>query len=373
MKLLRFELWNQNRLGVRSIDVGGKDLEPKIFISHRHKEREIASIIHDALISWHFKDEDIYYSSEPIKTHTLSGDDLSASIAKAVNEVKLFILVYTMDEGNWDWVMHESGLAIDPSSDINGEQPNTRIVIFQCFEDEPKILTPKLKVRIDEESILNFVTGILTEDNFLNDEPVPRSDLRYRPDILRGYASKLYENLSEALSSRQRPRIQCRWDYFTVELDRNSIEEAKGSDNIEEKLNIISTESLVIGRYALGLNHFGYSLSADTERHFSEDRDLRNENIKLQNVFERWMESSEYQGSELPNWALGILEEMKRTIDSKYAVPPKFLMKSISIFREDWFYPVVNTVKKLSNGNMEFDIYMFRIPSSLPWLDRDNI
>ena len=350
-------------------------LKPKIFISHRHKERQIADIIHNALISWHFKDEDIYYSSEPIKTHTLSGDDLSISIAKAANEAKLFILVYTMDEGNWDWVMHESGLAIDPSSDINAEQPNTRIVIFQCFDDEPRILTPKLKVRIDEESILKFVTGILTEDNFLNGEAAPRSDLKNKRDILEKFARELYEDLSNALSSKQRPRIQCRWDYFTVELDRDSVEEAKGGNREEkkEKLNLISTRSLVIGRYALGLNHFGYSLSADTERHFSEDRNLRSENISLQNVFERWMESSGYQGSELPDWALGILEEIKRTIDLKYAVPPKFLMKSISIHAEDWFYPVVNIVRKLSNGNMEFDIYMFRIPSNLPWLDRNNI
>ena len=346
---------------------------PKIFISHRHKERAIARIIHNALISWYFSDDDIYYSSEPMKTHIKPGDDIRASIAKAAKEAKLFILVYTMDEGNWDWVMHESGLAVDPSSDINVEQPNTRIVVFQCFDDEPRILAPKLKVRIDEESILKFVTGILTDDHFLNDEAAPRSDLRDRRDILEGYASRLYEDLSNALSSRQRPRIQCRWDYFTVELDRNSIEEAKGSGNIEEKLNLISTKSLVIGRYALGLNHFGYSLSADTERHFSEDRNLRPLNISLQNVFERWMESSEYQGSELPNWALGIIEEMKRTIDLKYADPPKFLMKSISIHTKDWFYPVVNTVKKLSNGYMEFDIYMFRIPNDLPWLDRDNI
>ena len=167
-------------------------MKPKIFISHRHNETEIASIIHNALISWHFRDEDIYYSGEAIKTHTKPGDDLSTSIARAANEAKLFILVYTMDEGNWDWVMHESGLAIDPSSDINVEQPNTRIVIFQCFDDEPRILTPKLRVTINEDSILRFVTGILTDDDFLNGEAAPRSDLRYKPDILRGHASKLY-------------------------------------------------------------------------------------------------------------------------------------------------------------------------------------
>ena len=352
-------------------------LRPKIFISHRHEESHIARIIHNALRLWHFRNEDIYYSSEPMNNPP-PGEDLHRSIARAAYEAKLFILVYTISDGNWDWVMHESGLATDPRPFFSGNEPNTRIVIFQCFDECPQIFSPLLRVTIDENSILNFVTSILTEDGFLPGEDAPRPDLRNDSSTLRQFARPLYQQLEQAISSiipssSRRPRIQCRWDYFTVELDSNSIEKARGSNNRAEKLNLISTQSLVIGRYALGLNHFGYNFNPDLERHFDIDRNIRNENIKLQNLFERWIEKSKYSDSDLPNWAIGILEEMKRTIDLEYADPPRFLMKSLYIHKEDWFYPVVNTVRRLFNGNMEFDIYMFRLPSNLPWLNEDNI
>lgn len=356
-----------------NLDLSPNKPSPKIFISHRHQESGIARIIHDALVSWHFQDENIYYSSEPTQTNTTSGDELHRSIAEAAYQAKLFILVYTISDGNWDWVMHESGLTIDASYGFRGQQPDTRIVIFQCFDEVPRIFLSLKRVTIDENSILNFVTSILTEDGYLKGEKAPRPDLRNNRNVLERHGNNLYQELRQAISSLHKPRIQCRWDYFTVELDSNSIEQARGSNNRAEKLNIISTQSLVIGRYALGLNHFGYDFNPDLERHFDEDRSIRSENIRLQNLFERWMRMSIYQDSELPNWATGILEEIKRTIDLEYADPPRFLMKSLYIFQEDWFYPVVNTVRRLFNGNMEFDIYMFRLPSNLPWLNEDKI
>ena len=363
-----------------NLDLRPNNPSPKIFISHRHQESHIASIIRAALILWHFCNEDIYCSSEPMNTSS-PGEDLNRSIARAAYEAKLFILVYTISDGNWDWVMHESGLATDPRSFFTGNEPNTRIVIFQCFDEYPQIFSPLLRVTIDENSILNFVRSILTEDGFLPGEDAPRPDLRNDSSTLSQFARPLYQQLRQAISSitppsLRRPRIQCRWDYFTVELDSNSIEQARGSDNRAKKLNLISTQSLVIGRYALGLNHFGYNFNPDLERHFDEDRSIRSENIRLQNLFEKWMKKSNYSDSNdsnIPNWATGILEEMKRTIDLEYAEPPRFLMKSLYIFQEDWFYPVVNTVRRLFNGNMEFDIYMFRLPNNLPWLNEDKI
>ena len=345
---------------------------PKIFISHRHKEKSIADIINEKL-QLAFDPRDIYLSSEPTQNKTAVGDELQRSIAEAARDSKLFILIYTTSEGNWDWVMHEAGLALDPSNLSDEDETGTRIVVFKCCNEIPRIFTARLMVEINEDSILQFVTNIFTQDNFVPGENAPRSDLKNSQN-LRKWAHQLYEELSEAVSSLRTPTIQCRWDYFTVELDNQTVEQVR-NDDLEEaqKLDLICSESIIIGRYALGLNHFGYDFRGDSDRNFSEDRSLRDKNYRLKNLFDRWKTKQNYESLKLPNWAKGILEEMKRTIDFEYAEPPKFLMRSVSHFKEDWFYPVVNTVRTLSNGNMEFDIYIFRLPSDLPWLDSTNI
>lgn len=132
-------------------------------------------------------------------------------------------------------------------------------------------------------------------------------------------------------------------------------------------------KSLVIGRYGLGLNHFGYDLRGDVNREFSEDRTIASKNIKLRDLCNKWaeMRNDEENDGEYPDWAIEILEEIERTIDLKYADPPGYLMKSIIEHKNDWFYPVINIVRRISNRSLEFDIYLFRIQSNLSWLEKD--
>lgn len=352
-------------------------LMKKILISHRHEESEVAQVIYEALKKWHFSDSDIFFSSEPKSSDPMSGDDIHLNLALAAQQAKLVILIYTFPDGDWDWPMHETGLAIEPQTFFNEENPSTRLVVFECFGISPKIFSRQLHVKITQNDILKFVSSILTEDNFIGDENAPRPELKNETKILEDFAIELFHKIQTAIDKVKpnNPDVitQCRWDYFTIEIEATTANLIQGSIDNKDKLKIIMDNSLVIGRYGLGLNHFGYDLRGDVNREFSEDRTIASKNIKLRDLCNRWAEMSNYEENdgEYPDWAIGILEEIERTIDLKYADPPRYLMKSINEHKEDWFYPVVNTVRRISNGSLEFDIYLFRIPSHLPWLAKE--
>ena len=109
-------------------------------------------------------------SSHPSSGLTL-GTEVKGSLKKVLFETDLFILMFIDPASDWIWCIWEYGVAVSPESD------STRFVILECT-DHPKGFFDDIdivKVR-DEDSILKFVTQLLTQRDFIPGHPPLRAD-----------------------------------------------------------------------------------------------------------------------------------------------------------------------------------------------------
>ena len=125
---------------------------------------------------------------------------------------------------------------------------------------------------------------------------------------------------------------------------------------------MIRNEALVINKHGSALEHFDFQLQGSQDDSHLED--IRGEEKTLEDLIERWSAAMQPGSDTLPPWADEMIEEMRRAIVSKPASPPSQLMKSTRTYRNDWFYPLVNHVRRMPDDRMEFVVYMYRLESS---------
>lgn len=133
---------------------------PLVFISHREADAQIASAVATWIMTASGNNVEIFQSSNGL-TGIESGRSITEAIRTKVAQCAVMIVVYTDQDADWAWVMFEMGIAMDPTT------PTTTVVVFQCGDDFPKVLTDFKKIRVAEESDrLTFARDFLTSNYF---------------------------------------------------------------------------------------------------------------------------------------------------------------------------------------------------------------
>ena len=71
------------------------------------------------------------------------------------------LVIYTDQDADWAWVMFEMGTAMDPTT------PVTNVVVVQCADDYPRVLTEFRRVQVTQEADrLSFAKQFLTTTFF---------------------------------------------------------------------------------------------------------------------------------------------------------------------------------------------------------------
>ncbi len=320
------------------------EMEISIFISHRHTDRQIAEVINNHLQLWGIPQNSIYQSSAAGGTGPKIGGTLTQDLKDALYRANAVLLVYTFADQDWSYCMWECGVATDPKSQ------STKIVVFKTTDDIPKVFKDTILIGITERDILRFTTQFHKEVGFLSDEsPAFAPDIG--EEILKRRSNDLYNDLSRVIPHRRREEMY-RWDFFTLKLNSDSVERIKNQEQSEDsKINIIQQESEATFEFGAALQHFGFYTFVPE--------------LNFNHLVERWKAIISCRESIPQTWIKELCKEMLRAVENRRAQPTWELMKS-DLYPDWWFYPVVNHVRSNSDDSMEFQIYMYRVPGSLP-------
>jgi hypothetical protein len=315
-----------------------------VFISHRHADEKIASVLNDHLQRWQLGKDLIFQSSNAQGGPGLGGN-LNQELLKALREARLLLLVYTIADGDWSYCMWECGVA------TNKETP-TRISIFRLTDDVPQVFRDLVSVsaqsRTDIESFVHrfFRERGWVRDGSFNDEPSER--------ILNDYAENLYLDLQKHSPKPQpKPEVRRRWDMLTLRFDASIAQEILKSDEIHGKpstqtIRLVQENGKVVKDFGEALKHFGW--------------DSRVRDLTLAHLVQRWCKKRDAENACAMDWVDELCAELIRALAKRPAEPACALMLGP---RDSWFYPVVASQRIESDGTVEFDIHMYRLARSL--------
>jgi hypothetical protein len=351
-------------------DVEGKG-EIRVFLSHRTADKPIADVVFEALADCGIAKRNIFYSSTTDKgKRPTIGEFLASEIAQNLHDASLFILVYTLSDEDWSWSMWEFGLTLDSNYLARKHKFDTKVVIFQCTQDEPKVAEDVLRVKLDQRSIENFVSDLCTKDNFVPGCPAPAPNMA--EGVIHREAKRFYTNLKQKVEgslTSSSCRDVWRWDWFKLRLPALNMEIFHNASD-EEKIAMVVSEAMLVAGYGSALRHFNYAPPRTFEPSgmFTVD-----EPTSFMELIGKWKRSKRVADSEMPGWGSEIALEIIRSLNDDPASPQRELMKSANEYLDDWYYPVVNHVSQLGDGSLDIFIYMYRLAHDFPWLTNDGV
>ena len=208
--------------------------KPLIFISHKHQDVDIAK----ALASWlqvaTRNGVEVFQSSDGFKDGPSLGRSLTEEIRSKAHDAAAILVLYTDAEQDWEWVMFEVGIGLDPST------PETRVVLVQCGPESPHVLRERMRVDIREaSSCIRFAKEMLTTAFF--DGFPPLAD--FESTFIERVAAQLQKDLEPTLPKdvanatwsphpRLRIRVQHRdGEQVDADLVRTRAKVVSDSDN----------------------------------------------------------------------------------------------------------------------------------------------
>jgi len=168
----------------------GGSSRPLVFISHRHHDAEIAKAIADWIMASSLNKIDVFLSSDGLRG-TEVARSITEQIRRKVADAAVLIAVYTDQEADWAWVMFEIGIGMDPTT------PQTNVVVIQCGDDFPTVLSEFKRIRVSEESDrISLARDFLTTD-FFPTHPGWRLATTSSEDFVREQAANLWSKLDK--------------------------------------------------------------------------------------------------------------------------------------------------------------------------------
>ena len=330
---------------------------PKVFLSHRHADKQIASDIRTTLESWANFDIQIFQSDSP-GHGAMIGKPLNDQLAKNLRDSHLVVLIFLAADDDWSYCMWECGVATDPDK-LNP----TNVVVFQFTDEAPRVFEDKVRVIVAEnnlDAIRDFAIAFHRDEKFF-----PRLDRALCPKVADAEIDNRSKEFHELLLSHippGTPNEYPRWDHLKLGVALDKINEVRKriSEETEnhppgptskEKLQwtseMVEAECKVRTGFGQAGRHFGY----DPLR-----RDAK--------FTEYLLQLSEQSGESTKKCGESIFDEMARAILSFPAEPSWYRLRS-AVQKNMWFVPIVSHARTLPHRDdncMEFDLYLYEIP-----------
>ncbi len=316
----------------------------KYFISHLSCDEDIAKAFRNQLEKWNISRQEIHLSSAA-ESGPMIGTELNPSLAKAIRESKILFLFYTYENKVWDYVMWEAGVATNPSDDVI-----TRVVVFKCTADNPKVFNSNMVVPVTLKDIEKFTTQFHKNSKFIPGEPPFLKDIS--DEILKERAQNLYTALTKNIPQGiKEPAVERpRWPYLKLHINKestDSIHAIKLSNDAEKMVPDILLKNATIKEQEEALTHF--SVSALTP------------DIGLRKLTDEWGWAIENKTGKTPdnNWLKGLSLGIWRGIRNTTPMPiSRAPLQSTS--DEFWYHMLVTSITDLPNGASEVSILMLR-------------
>lgn len=342
----------------------------RAFISHRHEDSEIARVVASHLEDWGVKHDQIFRSTAS-GGGAPQGGILTEELEEELTKVNLLILIYTFSDKDWARCMWECGVAAGKST------VETRIVVFQCAPDTPRVFEGRTLCKVNPSGITEFTNQFHRKPGFIPFEYDNRNVALApdtRDDVIDGRANRFLGELEHVIPKR---KIQDRhlWDFLRLRLNVDSTSEIlelvndhkeiksgsrsviKKQKDIERKINEILKENLTV----LEPKVVGPERSNDAAiRQFGFQ--TYQPDMKLESVIDHWRSRDNTKNFK---WIDDLYSALRRAIFNEQSSSTSNYFKSVREKTDWWFLPILTRVRGGSDGTMEFDLYLIMVPSPL--------
>ena len=197
----------------------GDPIKPRVFISHRHADSEIAEKVRSFIRATTAGAVEVFSSSYEGSGPTI-GSILSDDLGRELDQSDVVILIFTVADEDWSYCMWETGVAFNP------RDLNTRIVVLQCGEDVPAPLSDRVRVRIEKENVTSFVKQFLTGEDFFPRQKRPVTGFSPDSAEVTSAAERLFEDL-KSVASVEPDESWAVWPSIRFSIDLNKVDEVK--------------------------------------------------------------------------------------------------------------------------------------------------
>lgn len=324
----------------------------RIFISHRHDDELIAETVTKHLQEWSVDAKTIFRSSDP-KGGLAAGDKIKEAIKEKLENVNLLILLYTYADVDWSHCMWECGITEGQAT------AKTRIVVFQCTEDEPTVYRNEVRVKITPNGIRSFVEDFHKTPGFIPSAE-GEAETAFQPkiseDVIVARSERMFSDLDEAIPSGIASSKHL-WDFIRLSLGAKDVAQIKNSLNENDAIQKISESVEIREPRFVGIGN-----SVDTAvRQFGYGS--YENGLKLTNLVNRWRASDK---TKKPAWIFDVHNALYRCITNTPSAAVANTFKSVREDADWWFFPVVTRMRNDRDDSIEFDMYLIRVPSSSP-------
>lgn len=170
------------------------DLQYRIFVSHKHENKQIANTIKETLESLSAK-VDVYVSSQDIEFGSNWNNDLRKRLAQA----DMLLFLYTEPTATWDWCLYECGIFTPLLEGQEGGRRKPRPIVCLHYErgQPPAPLAHLRPVRATPTEVHKFLRDLFSDNKITKwIEPLDDNYKRRR---------KNYNHAAETISAALTP------------------------------------------------------------------------------------------------------------------------------------------------------------------------
>lgn len=316
---------------------------PLLFISHKHENQDIASVLREFVEVHTGGAVEVYQSSSEQASGPRLGFSLTQELKSALWRASAFILIYTTPDREWSYCMYEYGVANNPKS------PDTRMLLLRCCEATPALFAGQVTVNArSREEVEKFVNQILTDPEFFRGHGRAITQHQPKSRTIAMLSETLWQNLQKYMPETDTPKAEEWPAYPFIQLqlpaDRaHAIRDAASGERPRIAAEILAQEA-VVSDYDKVAGRLFNSPTFDKGMKFGALVQLWKEKDDRRDAKSRWIESLIRQIADGARW--------------KFPALSWELMQGIEDDR--WYAPMLTRVRRVPDQYYQFDIYFFR-------------
>lgn len=321
--------------------------QPRLFISHRHTDREIADVIRGFVTDRSGNDVVVHQSSSS------SSDAQAPKIGRNVNrelttwlwKTDVLVLVYTDHDRDWDYCMWECGVA------THSESEATSVIVLQCGRERPRVFADQVAVDIrDAEKVRRFVSDFLTDPNFFPGRNEALTRFLPNDANVERAAQGLYDDLQKVVPPEEDGQDE-EWQAVPfVQLGLTARQVREIADEEDDQQARLTTSRLLLDATVL---------TADREAAALFGRPTLPADESFGQVFKRTV-----RADQPPHWLQSLADQVTRAAQWNYPAVHWSPMRSANENDHTWYCPVLTHVRRSPNKAMQFDIHFQRFAGS---------
>lgn len=331
--------------------------KPLVFISHKHSDSAIATVVAKFLRDRSLGQVDVFLSSNWTFRGPRFGAGLNGELQSTLWNTDVLILVYTTSDQDWSYCMWECGVATHPDS------PNTRIIVFQCGHESPTPFANDLRLDARKsDHVRRFTKQFLSDETFF-----PSRKEALAPDIaqetVEKAASELFDNLKDVLPEPSDGQVDVWpvWPFLCVELQQPQIEMLEDPDG-ENRTDKLKAAHQIIKEY-------GTIVKSDARAAQLFGLTSLPEKIKFCDLLDRWKEKFPTVDA---TWFDSCCEQIKVGARRGFPVVRQSPLKEVT--GESEYTPVLSRVKRNPfGGSVQFDLYFYNLSDPKAVLARSRM